>query len=81
MKWYEWKLTGLPVAGFSSLLGPLKLSPPEARTLLTVYLPWVRQAQVSCEDLLAFRYEDNLHRTVDDLRDQLGIVQAPSIER
>ena len=81
LKWYEWKLPGLPVAGFSSVLGPLKLSPPEARTLLTVYLPWVRQAQVSCEDLLAFRYEDNLHRTVDDLRVQLGIVQAPSIER
>ena len=79
LKWFEWKLTGLPVAGFSSLLGPLKLTPPEARALLTVYLPWSRQARCSCEELLAFRYEDNLHRTVDDLRTHLGIEKAPSI--
>jgi ubiquinone biosynthesis protein COQ4 len=80
LKWFEWKLTGLPVGGFSSLLGPLKLPPNEVRLLVRVYLPWVRRSTCRCEDLLSFRYEQNLHRPVEEIRRELGMEQAPPLK-
>ena len=77
LKWYEWKLTGLPVCGFSSVLGPLKLTSVEMRLLWRVYIPWVQRSRSCCEDLLSFRYEENLHRPVEEIRKELRIEQAP----
>lgn len=79
LKWFEWKLTGLPVSGFSSLLGPLKLPSNDVQLLLRIYIPWVRRSTCTCEDLLSFRYEKNLHRSVDEIRRELGFEKAPPL--
>ena len=78
LKWFELKATGLPVCLFSGLLGPLKLSSKERNYLFSVYLPWVSSSKCQCEKLLSFRYEDNLHRSIDDIREELMITKAPS---
>ena len=78
LKWFELKATGLPVCLFSGLLGPLKLSSKERNYLFSVYLPWVSSSKSQCEKLLSFRYEDNLHRSIDDIREELMITKAPS---
>jgi ubiquinone biosynthesis protein COQ4 len=77
LKWYELKVTGLPVCALSGLLGPLRLSISEQRTLVGTYLPWVVRARSSCEDLLTFRYEDNLNMQVEDVRKILLFEKAP----
>jgi ubiquinone biosynthesis protein COQ4 len=79
LKWYELKLTGLPVCALSGLLGPLRLSFSEQRTLATVYLPWVARARSRCEELLIFRYEDNLDMPLDEVRRTLRFEKAPEI--
>ena len=77
LKWFELKATGLPVCLLSGLLGPLKLSQKETKFLLTEYLPWVARSKSQCDRILSFRYEDNLHRPIDDVRAELSIEIAP----
>jgi ubiquinone biosynthesis protein COQ4 len=77
LKWFELKATGLPVCLFSGLLGPLKLSQTERLFLVTEYLPWVMRSKSRCDKILSFRYEDNMHRSLDDIRAELGIEIAP----
>ena len=78
LKWFELKATGLPVCLFSGVFGPLKLSPNENKHLLREYLPWVMRSQSKCDKILSFRYEDNLHRSLDDVREELCIEKAPT---
>lgn len=77
LKWFELKATGLPVCLFSGLLGPLKLTSEERKYLITEYLPWVMRSKCHCDEILAFRYEDTLHRSVEEIRDLLRIEKAP----
>ena len=79
LKWFELKLTGLPICFFSGILGPLKLNSKERKFLISSYLPWVQSLKIQSEKLLTFRYEDNLHRSAADIREELGITKAPPL--
>ena len=79
LKWFELKLTGLPICFFSGILGPMKLNSKERKFLISTYLPWVQSLKIQSEKLLTFRYEDNLHRSAADIREELGITKAPPL--
>jgi ubiquinone biosynthesis protein COQ4 len=78
LKWFEYKITGLPVCAMSGVLGPLKLNNNEKYKLATIYIPWALRTESKFEDLLTYRYEDNLHKTVDEVRDELCIEKSPN---
>lgn len=77
LKWFEFKTTGLPVCALSGMLGPLKLTTTEKHQLATVYIPWALRTESNFEELLTYRYEDNLHKSIDEVRDELKIEKAP----
>lgn len=78
LKWFEFKVTGLPIAALGGSLGPLKLSPSEHVMLAKTYLPWAFRTTCSCSTLLSFRYEDHLHENIDVVRQCLNIEPAPT---
>ena len=73
LKWFEFKVTGLPVCVMSGLLGPIKLTNDEKHKLVTIYIPWAFRNQSRFEQLLAYRYEDNLDKDINEVRDELKI--------
>jgi ubiquinone biosynthesis protein COQ4 len=73
-KWFEAFHTGLPVAAFSSVFGPLRLKPAERRVLFRDLVPWAAAAGTSCVNLLAIRYDDYLHRDVDEMRREWNLL-------
>ena len=76
LKWFEFKVTGLPICVMSGVLGPLKLTLNEKHKLATVYMPWAFRNESKFEDLLTYRYEDNLHKHIDEVRAELKIEPA-----
>mmetsp|Transcript_35856 Transcript_35856/g.33957 ORF Transcript_35856/g.33957 Transcript_35856/m.33957 type:complete len:251 (-) Transcript_35856:49-801(-) len=80
LKFFELKATGLPVCLFSSLLGPLKLSSEEKKFLILEYSPWVARSKSRCDEILSYRYEDNLYKSISDIREELGIEIAPKMK-
>jgi ubiquinone biosynthesis protein COQ4 len=77
-KWFEATHTGLPVAVLSSLMGPVRLNAAERRVLVRDLIPWALVAGSSCVNLLAIRYEDNMHRDIDDVRREWKITPPHS---
>eukprot|EP01041_Mallomonas_annulata_P000163 gene163-278_t len=77
LKWFEWRITGLPVCGMSSVFGPLRLTSDERKKLMTVYIPWALHSASNCHDLMSFKYEDNLNLSVEDIRVALNVTPAP----
>jgi ubiquinone biosynthesis protein COQ4 len=73
-KWFEAVHTGLPVAILSSLMGPVRLKPAERRVLVRDLVPWALKAGSTATNLLAIRYEDCLHRDIDDVRREWKII-------
>ena len=73
LKWFEFKVTGLPICIMSGLLGPIKLTNNEKYKLATIYIPWAFRNQSRFEHLLAYRYEDNLDKNINEIRDELKI--------
>jgi ubiquinone biosynthesis protein COQ4 len=77
LKCFEWRITGLPSCGMAAVAGPLRLSYQERNTLLVQYIPWALRSATECEDLMAYPYEKHLHRTVEDIREELNLEPAP----
>lgn len=67
-KWFEAVQTGLPVAVLSAIVGPVRLAPRQRSLLVRELIPWAVASARRADDLLAIRYEDHLHRNVDELR-------------
>jgi ubiquinone biosynthesis protein COQ4 len=79
LKWFEWRAMGmmLPSAALSGLIAPLRLGSQERGELQTVYFPWAMQAGGACRELLGYDYQANMHKTVQEVRDELGIIPFP----
>ena len=75
LKWFEWRAMGMfmPSAALSGLLGPLRLNSQERHLLRTVYFPWAMRSGANCRDLLGYDYEANMHKSLDEVRTELGI--------
>lgn len=80
LKSLEYHATGLPVAKLGSTFGQLRLSMRERDELNRVFLPWGRNTGIKCgPSLIAYRYENNLDKDLDLVRQELGFVKAPLI--
>mmetsp|Transcript_13994 Transcript_13994/g.45681 ORF Transcript_13994/g.45681 Transcript_13994/m.45681 type:complete len:235 (-) Transcript_13994:187-891(-) len=77
LKWFELVQTELPVAAFSAVFGPLRLSPKDRRALRTTYLPWALREGRNATFLLEVSYERHLHTPIDDFRRSLNLTPAP----
>lgn len=80
LKWLELIQTGLPVAALSATVGSLRLSPGEREILTTQYLPWAIQVGKNGAYLMNVYYEDEFDTNLQELRNRLGIVPAPTID-
>ena len=80
LKWFELVHTGLPVAAFSALFGPLRLSAKQRRRLYDAHVPWAtRQGRACTQSLLAVYYEKCFEEDIDELRKRLGVTVAPPL--
>lgn len=79
LKAFEFEVTGLPVCLLSTVLGPVKLSDAQRLLLQQQLIPWATKAarQLPVGALMAYPYEDRLHHTVDDVRNELNFLPAP----
>lgn len=79
LKWLEFVQSGLPVAMLSAFVGPLRLSATERKRLFSVYVPWAIQCGNSCQYLLNIYYEEHMHQSLDELRQEFGFLPLPSV--
>lgn len=61
----------------SSVLGPIRLSAVEQIVLAGVYIPWARTNAKSSKNAITYYYEKNLHKSINDVRNELNIKAAP----
>ena len=75
LKWFEWRAMGmlLPSAALAGLIGPMRLTYQERHLLRTVYLPWALRSGGNCRDLLGYDYVANMHKSLDEVRAELGL--------
>ena len=81
LKCFEWRITGLPSCGLSSLIGPLRLTWEERSILVRYYVPWALRSGTECEDLMLYPYEKKLDMDIDDVRAELNLEPAPFVGR
>ena len=80
LKWFELVHTGLPVAAFSALFGPLRLSSKQRRRLYDAHVPWAtRQGRACTQSMLSVYYERCFDEDMDLLRKRLGVTVAPPL--
>jgi len=78
LKWLEMVQTGMPVAGLSALVGPLRLSSQERRALFSVYAPWAIKASATLSvPLMSVRYEELLPLSLQEARAAINLTPAP----
>ena len=80
LKWFELVHTGLPVAAFSALFGPLRLSSKQRRRLYDAHVPWAtKQGRACTQSMLSVYYERCFEEDIDQLRKRLGVTLAPPL--
>ena len=79
LKSFEWRITGLPSCGLSTVIGPLRLTHAERYILLTQYIPWAMRSGTECEDLLLYDYEKHIDKDIDEIRIELNLEPAPEL--
>lgn len=77
LKAFEFRVTGLPVCALSALVGPLRLKPNQVSLLYSTYIPWAIRAGSACRGLLAYPYEENLHKSLGEVREELSFEPPP----
>jgi ubiquinone biosynthesis protein COQ4 len=80
LKWLELFQTGLPLTALSSTAASLRLDPRDRRLVWNAYLPWAYRLskRMKFGSLLMVHYEKEFDTPLEELRDRLGIVPAPS---
>ncbi len=73
LKWAECAATGLPMTAIAALVGPLKLPPWRWGTLARAVAPWLAANRTALPSLLGVYYEKHAHRSLDELRKELGL--------
>lgn len=78
LKWFEFKVTGLPVCAMSRYFGPMRLSLDERRKLRNVYVPWAEEAARAVSSrVMTYPYEKHLDDDINDVRKALNILMPP----
>lgn len=76
LKCFEFQVTGLPVCALGGVLGQLKLDAADLSKLHSEYIPWAIRAGGNVRDLMSYPYEQNLEKTVEEVRKELNFEPA-----
>ncbi|PQE06203.1 putative Ubiquinone biosynthesis coq4 mitochondrial protein [Rutstroemia sp. NJR-2017a BBW] len=72
LKAFEFANTLLPMTGLS-MFAVTSLKPAERRRFFTIYAPWAFSNGLKAEEMINVYWEEQLERSVEELREQLGI--------
>ncbi|KAF7867186.1 hypothetical protein EAF04_005270 [Stromatinia cepivora] len=72
LKAFEFANTLLPMTGLS-MFAVMSLKPAERRRFFTIYAPWAFTNGLKAEELINVYWEEQLERSVEELREELGI--------
>lgn len=72
LKAFEFANTLLPMTGLS-MFAVMSLKPAERRRFFTIYAPWALTNGLKAEELINVYWEEQLERSVEELREELGI--------
>lgn len=80
LKWFEFSALRLPSCALSGLLGPLRMSAQDRMLLRKDYIPWAMRAGSNCGDLLGYDYVKNMHKSIDEVRQELSFERFPTFK-
>ena len=78
LKAFEFANTLLPMTGLS-LAAIAKLKPAERERIWSVYLPWAFRNGMNAKEIINVYWEEELEKSVDVLRTELGIEKPPDL--
>lgn len=78
LKAFEFANTLLPMTGLS-MLAVTTMKKQERSRFWSIYLPWAIRNGVRSKEVINVYWEEQLERSVDDLRQELGIEQPPDL--
>ena len=78
LKAFEFANTLLPMTGLS-LAAIAKLKPAERERIWSVYLPWAFRNGINAKEIINVYWEEELEKSVDMLRTELGIEKPPDL--
>ncbi|KAJ7592663.1 coenzyme Q biosynthesis protein Coq4-domain-containing protein [Mycena floridula] len=77
VKYFEFANLGLPLAAFSAVFGPLRLTSTKRNRLFSEYVPWAVKCGTNARNLITVYWEERWEQNVDELRKELGISEGP----
>ena len=78
LKAFEFSNTLLPMTGIS-LMAVIRMKPAEQSRFWNLYLPWALNNGSKSKEVINVYWEEELGRSVDDLRMELGIEKPPDV--
>lgn len=78
LKAFEFANTVLPMTGLS-MAAVLKLKKAERSRFFDTYMPWALANGLKSKEMINVYWEEQLERSADDLRQELGIEQPPDL--
>lgn len=80
LKWFELVQTGMPMTALAAFVGPFRLSSSERVVMFGRLVPWASRAARQATPLYTAPFEDWLHRPLIEVRRDLHLDPAPSLE-
>ena len=77
LKWFEMVQTELPLCALSAFVGPARLPPARLQHLLLHRIPWAARVAAAAPFVMNVYYEQHFDESIDDLRKELRLEQAP----
>lgn len=77
LKWLEAAQTGLPMCALGAMAGGIRLKPRQRSAIAQHVLPWALRHAMRGPDLMSVYYERELPRSLEDVRNELGIEVLP----
>jgi len=82
VKYFEFANLGLPMAGFASLFGPLRLLKSKnglakQQRLFSEYVPWALKCGSSAKSLITVYWEERWEQDIREMKSELGLWDAP----
>lgn len=77
IKYFEFANLGLPMAAFSAVFAPIRLSKPKRERLFSQYVPWALKCGGSARSLITVYWEERWEQNVEEMRKEFGLLKAP----
>lgn len=80
VKYFEFANLGLPMAAFSAIAAPIRLSPKRRQKLFSTYVPWALKCGANAQSLITVYWEERWEQPYEDVRKELGLLVAPPMK-